>query len=454
MKSLSRRSAIKGSAAAAIAFALPRFSIGQSGPSANSKLNVAVIGVGGRGRFLIDAGLSANENLVAFCDVDEQNAASTYKDFPNIPRYKDFREMLDKLDKRIDAVAIATPDHTHFVATYTAMAMGKHVLTEKPLAHNVWQVRTLRKAAKHFGVVTQMGNQGHAQEGVRLQKEWYEAGIIGEAKEVVVYNNGPKFGPGMHFNRPSRYPVTPQAVPYTLDWDLWKGPTDGSARYNEVFLPKTWRGFYQYGNGQLGDWACHTLDGPFYALGLGAPSLAESINPERVMPGLVPWRSSIRMTFPRKGKAPLKVTWNETYEPKVDPSWGMKEWGRGTRSVIVGEKGCIAAQGYSNSPRIHSEELWKQVRTSLPPKSIPRIKGNHVAEWTNAIKGNGPMPGSNFDYASRLTEAALIGVIAQRTGERVEWDAKNMRITSDDTFNQYVKEPVRRGWEMGDELWR
>ena len=172
------------------------------------------------------------------------------------------------------------------------------------------------------------------------------------------------------------------------------------------------------------------------------------------MPGLVPWRSSIQLVFPRKGKDPLKVTWNETYEPNVDPSWGMKEWGRGTKSVIVGEKGCIAAQGYSNSPRIHSEELWKEVRETLPEKSIPRIKGNHIVEWTNAIKGDGPTPGSNFDYAAQLTEAALIGVIAQKTGERVDWDAKKMRITNNDTLNRYIKEPVRRGWEMGDELWK
>ena len=231
MKNLNRRYFLKGMAAAAASTALPRFSIGSSGPSANSKLNVAIIGAGGRGRASINA--LADEKLVAFCDVDEKTATSTYKDFPDVPRFQDFREMLEKMDKEIDAVVIATPDHTHFVATFSAMAMGKHVLTEKPFVHNVWQARTLSKAANYYNVVTQMGNQGHATEGIRYVKEWYQAGAIGEVDEVIAYNQGPRFGPNRTFQRPSTLPASSQAVPEHLNWDLWKGPTAPNIKYNE-----------------------------------------------------------------------------------------------------------------------------------------------------------------------------------------------------------------------------
>ena len=198
-----------------------------------------------------------------------------------------------KRARKIDAVVIATPDHTHFVATYFSMAAGKHVMTEKPLVHNVWQARTLRKAAKYFNVTTQMGNQGHATEGIRYIKEWYEAGTIGEVDEVIAFNNGPGFGPGRSFRRPSTLPPVSQAVPDHLNWDLWKGPTAPNIKYNEIYLPKSWRGFYQFGNGQLGDWACHTLDAPFWALKLGMPSKVSVRDIEQPWPGIAPGASVV-----------------------------------------------------------------------------------------------------------------------------------------------------------------
>lgn len=446
-----RRQFLQGVVAASALTAFPRFSIGKSGPSANSKLNVAFIGVGGRARTLI-SGLK-NENFVAFCDVDDAWAAKTYSEYPNVPRFEDFREMLDKKGNQIDAVCIAIPDHSHFVATYTAMSLGKHVLTEKPLTHNVWQARTLRKAAKYFNVITQMGNQGHATEGIRYVKEWYQSGAIGEVDEVVTYNPGPKFRPVGSFKRPTRIPPTSQAIPNTLNWDLWKGPTVGDVKYNEIYLPKSWRSFFQFGNGQLGDWACHTLDAMFWALELGMPSSVKVRNVDEKWPGMPALRSIVEWEFPRTGKAPLKLSWHEGYTPDFDPSDGKAEWGKGIGMAMIGTGGTITHGIRPDSPRLYPETYWQDFRRNLPEKKFPRIKGSHIDEWARAIKGEGPMPGSNFDYASRLTEMALLGVLAQKTQKTVEWDSKNMRVTNDEGLNEFIREPVRRGWEMGKEVW-
>jgi predicted dehydrogenase len=441
MNPLNRRHFLKGIAAVAASTTLPLFAIGQSGPSANRKLNVAVIGPGGRGRASINA--LVDENIVAFADVDEVTAAGTYKDFPKVPRFQDFREMMDNMHKEIDAVVIATPDHTHFVATYTAMAMGKH---------NVWQARTLRKAAKHFNVITQMGNQGHATEGIRYVKEWYEAGAIGEVDEVIAYNPGPRFGPDRSFQRPSTLPATSQPVPSHLNWDLWKGPTAPDIKYNEVYLPKSWRGFFQFGNGQLGDWACHTLDAPFWALDLGMPSSVKVRDITEPWPGIVPQTSVVEWEFPREGKNPLKLSWHEGIKPEVNPSNDEVEWGDDFNMAMIGSKGIITHNARPNSPRLYPENYWQDFRKNLPEKKFARIKGNQVDEWVRAIKGEGPTPGSSFEYATRLTEMALLGVLTQKTGKSFKWDTKHMQ-TDDAELNAYIKEPVRRGWEMGDELW-
>lgn len=447
-----RRHFLKSTATVAASLHLPKFAIGSSGPSANSKLNVAIIGSGNRGRASINA--LVDENLVAFCDVDEQTAAPTYKDFPDVPRFQDFREMLDKMDNEIDAVVIATPDHTHFIATYYAMAKGKHVLTEKPLVHNVWQCRTLRKAADYFNVVTQMGNQGHATEGIRYVKEWYQAGAIGEVGEVIAYNGGPRFGPDRSFRYPSTLPPASEAIPSHLNWDLWKGPTAPNIKYNNIYLPKSWRGFWQFGNGQLGDWACHTLDAPFWALDLRMPTSVKVRDIEEPWPGIVPKQSTVEWTFPREGKKPLKMTWYEGHKPSTNPTNGEREWGDDLNMAMIGSKGVIGHNARPNSPRLYPEEYWQEFRKNPPTKTFERIKGNQVDEWVRAIKGEGPTPGSNFHYAARLTEMALLGVLTQKTGKDIEWDTKNMRVTNHPELNALIKEPVRRGWEMGDELWK
>ncbi|MBZ0258173.1 Gfo/Idh/MocA family oxidoreductase, partial [bacterium] len=267
---MKRRSFVKTISAVAGAQTLPLFTITKSAQSANSKLNVAFIGSGGRAGAHVGH-IADNENLVAFCDVDQNRASGSYKKAPDAKHFKDFRVMFDKMANEIDAVCICTPDHTHFVATYNAMALGKHVMTEKPLTHNVWQARTLKKAAHYFKVISQMGNQGHATDEIRQVKEWYESGVTGNVHTVLSAFGGPDFGPGKYFNKPKHFPPEKQPVPDHLDWELWRGPVAKDVEYNSIYVPKQWRGFFDFGNGELGDWACHTLDAPYWALELGSP---------------------------------------------------------------------------------------------------------------------------------------------------------------------------------------
>ncbi len=452
-----RRDFLKTAALVSGAFVVPQFSVGRPGEAANSRLNIAFIGVGGRGSGHVNYFARNDCNIVALCDVDDRRAAGVYKNYPDVPRFKDFRKMLDKWHKDIDAVVISTPDHCHFAATYACMERGIHVMTEKPLCHNVWEARTLKKAAHHFKVITQMGNQGHATPGIRLVKEWYEAGLVGQVTEVVAAFGGPKFGPGKYFTKPAQYPPAAQPVPEGLDWDLWLGPTKGNTAYNEVYVPKSWRGFYNFGNGELGDWTCHTLDAPFWALDLGSPSVVEPILRTESGKDFVPDQSIIRFSFPARGlKKPATLTWYEGgAKPDVQSNWHVDTWPGGM--MMIGDKGAIKTGTRPNDPRLYSEALWQEFLknpSKRPAQSIPRIKGGHQQEWADAIKGDGPLPGSNFDYASGLTELTLLGVLAQRFNTRIEWDSKNMAITNKPELSQYLREPARGGWKYGDEVWK
>ena len=265
MKNLSRRNFLKSTSVASVgALIIPNFiSI-----SPNSKLNIAVIGVGGRGR--ANWSKVPKENIVAMCDVDDVRAAEGYKKYPKAKKYKDFRRMFDEMANEIDAVIISTPDHTHFAATMAAMQLGKHVYVEKPLAHNIWQVRTLQKAANYYGIVSQMGNQGHTTNGIRLIKEWVDADVLGQVKEVHAWHSKVDLKNGTYFVKPDILPPVANEIPETLDWDLWLGQAE-ERPFNTVYAPKSWRGFYDFGNGMLGDWACHTIDAPFWDLEIGMP---------------------------------------------------------------------------------------------------------------------------------------------------------------------------------------
>ena len=420
--------------------------------SPNNRLNFAVIGVGGRG----EASWTQvpQESIVAMCDVDDRQSAEGYKACPKAKRYKDFRKMFDEMAKDIDAVIIATPDHTHFAAAMAAMELGKHVFVEKPLAHNIWQLRVLKQAAKHYGVVSQMGNQGHTTNGIRLVKEWYEAGVLGQVKEVIAWQG--KIDPihDGYFRKPASFPPQEEVIPQGLDWNLWQGPT-AVRPFNNIYAPGTWRGFYDLGNGKLGDWGCHTLDAPFWALDLGMPLSAEGIIPNP-MPdhSWVSEESLVTWQFAARGdKAPVTMKWYEGIEkPAIRPEWGVDKLPDGGM-IMIGDKKTLITGGRPNDARLLvPDEEMKEFLKNAPAQTIPRIgEEQPVQEWVAAIK-NHTLPGSNFDYAASLTEMMQVGILAQRFGGIVNYDAANMKAIGRPELDVHINEPARAGWDYGRNL--
>ncbi len=420
--------------------------------SPNNRLNFAVIGVGGQGR--ASWSQVPLESIVAMCDVDDRMSAEGFKACPGAKKYKDFRKMFDEMGKEIDAVIIATPDHTHFPAAMAAMELGKHVLIEKPLTHNIWQSRTLKKAAKHYGVVSQMGNQGHTTNGIRLVKEWYEAGVLGEVREVIAWQGKIDFVNDYYFDKPDTIPPQAQEIPTGLDWDLWQGPT-AERPFNNIYAPAKWRGFYDLGNGKLGDWCCHTLDAPFWALDLGMPHTVEGTIPNPVPDhSFVAEESLVTWQFGARGnKPPVTMKWYEGIEkPAVRPEWGIDEL-PGGGMIMIGDKKTLITGGRPNDARLLvPEEEMLEFLKNPPAQTIPRVEEERpVQEWVTAIKNN-TLPGSNFDYASDLVEMSQVGVLAQRFGGRLDYDAKNMKVTNRPELDIYIKEPAREGWSYGEGL--
>lgn len=426
------------------AWVAPQFSIARPGPSANNRINLAFIGAGGRG--MINLGGFPEENVVALCDVDDKNAAPAFDAHPKAKRFRDFREMLEKMGPEIDAVIVSTPDHTHFAATMAALRLGKHVFCEKPLAHSVEEVRLIKQAAKHHNVITQMGNQGHATEGIRFVKEWTDAGVLGEVREVEAWFGAINFE-SRFFGRPDVMPPPPVAVPEHLDWNLWLGPRDADTPYNPIYHPRKWRGFYNFGSGLLGDWWCHTLDAPFWALGIGMPNVVESESKIGGSADFVPDAAVTRFEFPARGERPAVVM--RVHEggpgPAIKPEWGLESLPSGGM-IMTGDKASLMTSDRPNSVRLLPEATWRDFRRNPPAKTIPRIRGGHFQEWAEAIRGDGPMPGSSFAYGADLTEASLLGVIAQRFGGRLEYDAANMKITNRPELDAYLQVRARDGW--------
>ncbi len=450
MKNFSRRYFMKtASAAAAGVIFIPNM----ISCSPNNRLNVAVIGVGGRGQACWSQ--VPVESIVAMCDVDDRMSAKGFEACPNAKKYKDFRLMFDEMANDIDAVIIATPDHTHFPAAMAAMELGKHVFVEKPLAHNIWQLRTMKKAAKHYGVVSQMGNQGHTTNGIRLVKEWYEAGILGEVKEVIAWQGKIDFEKDGYFRKPTTFPPQTDNIPEGLYWDLWQGPV-AERPFNKLYAPRTWRGFYDYGNGKLGDWCCHTLDAPFWALDLGLPHTVDAIITDPVPDhSFVAEESLVTWQFPARGnKAPVTMKWYEGFEkPGVRPEWGVDELPR-SGMIMIGDKKTLITGGRPNNARLLvPEEELNEFLKNPPAQTIPRVEEEKpVQEWLEAIR-NQTLPGSNFDYSASLMEMAQVGVLAQRFGGRLDYDAENMKVTNRPELDHYIKEPVREGWRYGENLW-
>jgi predicted dehydrogenase len=457
-----RRTFLKTSALAAAAFTLPRFSIGQTGPAAGSKINVASIGIGNRGWFAVSELLkNPNVNLVAVCDVDQElvdatyakaaelkkTAGLTFPDLNGVPLFRDYREMFAKISDKIDAVTVSTPDHHHYPAAMMAIQRGKHVYVEKPLTHSVGEARALRAAVQKHKVISQMGNQGRATDGIRLIKEWTDAGVLGDVREVRAWS--PPF-PERYFKRPESLPLAAETPPATLDWDLWLGPA-AKRPYNSLYRPEKWRGWWTFGNGMLGDWACHTLDAPFWSLDLGAPSSVEAEVAEVSDQNAPEW-AEVTFRFPARGaKPPVTLKWLEgtSKKPAAPENWDPKVPFPERGMLMLGDKNTLfSPAGRPDSPRLLPNAVMEEFKKNRPPASIPRVAGGPVREWIEAIRGTGPLPGSNFEYSVPLSEMVLLGVVAVRTGKRLEWDTKTGRITNDAALNKYIQITARDGWKV------
>jgi len=441
---ITRRNFMRSTAAAAMAFTIvPNRVFGKDAPS--NKLNIAAIGVGGRGARDL-AGVS-KENIVALCDVDMERAAASIKRYPKAKLYQDFRVMLDK-EKNIDAVIVATPDHTHAVVAMAAIQRRKHVYCEKPLAHSLYEVRMITEAARKYKVATQMGNQGHSVEHIRLLCEWVRDGAIGPVREVHTWSNRPSGGYAfpVAMERPKETPPVPQ----TLDWDLWLGPAKYRP-YHPAYVPAMWRGWLDFGTGALGDMGCHILDPTFWALKLGHPTSVEACTTHyepKVSSETFPVASIVRYKFPARGDMPaVKLTWFDggmmpPRPEELEP--GRKIGDNG--AILIGDKGKILHGSHgAGGARIIPETKMKEYKQ--PPKTIERSNG-HYADWIEACKGGKPAS-SNFDYGGPLTEMVLLGVLAMRMQNRqLEWDPVNMEITNDEEASALINPPYRMGWSL------
>jgi len=436
-----------GTAAVASAFSLvPRHVLG--GPDhkpPSQKLNLAVIGVGGRGRNLLD--WMSSENIVALCDVDARSLAAVGDKWPQATRHRDFRRMLET-QKDIDAVAVATPDHLHFAAAMWAMKNGKHVYCEKPMAHTVEETRILARTARETGVATQMGNQGNADEGVRLMQEWIEAGALGTVREVHCWTNKPVWPQGI--NRP---PDTPP-VPPELDWDLWLGPAPHRP-FHPAYLPFAWRGWWDFGSCSLGDMGCHVLNSPWRALQLGSPTSVEAYS-NGCTDETGPLASLIYYRFPARGDAPpVKLTWYDGHmmPPRPEALEDFYRMGDNEGCLFVGDEASMICGCYGGAPRILPAERMQAFKNT--PKRVPRSIG-HVEEWFAACRG-GPKAGSHFEHAAGLTEVVQLGNVAIRSGAsqtqngypvKLLWDAEAGRVTNLPEANRFLSVEPRAGWTV------
>ena len=438
----SRRTFIQSaSLATAAGLAFPHVLRSQGGGSPNAKLNLACIGVGGRGNAAV--GALKGENLVAFCDVDDARAAPVFKAYPDVPRFKDYRRLFDRMEKQIDAVTISTPDHMHFPIAMVAMALGKHVFVEKPMAHTVAEARIMAKVAKEKKLATQMGNQGHAAEGTRLLKEWYQAGVLGDVTEIHSWTNRPIWPQGV--KAPDHSKLIP-VVPPTLDWNLWLGVA-AERPYDPAYLPFNWRGYWDFGTGALGDMGCHQMDGGFYALDLPAPTSVEA-SAAKATDVSAPVSSIVTYRFAaRAGRPELKWVW---YDGSLLPPLGpWFEEGRTlpeNATFVLGTKAAAIADANYFTVRLVPEAKMQELGPTLPPKTIPRIPGgNHFLEWVGACKGGTPA-GADFEYSARLTEMVLLSNVAVRARRKIEWDSAAMKVTNVPAANAFLTKEYRPGW--------
>jgi predicted dehydrogenase len=393
-------------------------------------LNVAVIGVAGRGGANLN-GVST-ENIVALCDVDANRLAGASKRFPKAETFRDFRAMLDRIADRIDAVVVSTPDHSHAPAAAAAMRLKKHCYCEKPLTHNVVEARLLTELAIENKLATQMGTQIHADENYRRVVELIQSRAIGPVGEVHVWHPGALGGQ----DRPTDAPP----VPDYLDWNLWLGPAP-ERPYHPCYVPGQWRSWWDFGNGTLGDFGCHYMDLPFWALDLKHPTSVEAVGPPTHSETTAP-QLTVRYQFPARGDLPpVHLTWtNGQTRPEILGRLGLEKWSAGV--LFVGKDGMLVAD-YSKRQLLPE----KQFADFKPPKPSISDSIGHHAEWIHACK-NGAATTCPFSYSGVLTEAVLLGNVSYRAGAKLDWDAKNLEATNCPEAEPYLKREYRAGWTL------
>jgi predicted dehydrogenase len=404
--------------------------------SPNEKLDIAVVGVAGRGAANIEE--IQNQNIVALCDVDEKRLDEAAKRFPRAAKYNDFRKMLESPKEKFDAVLVAAADHVHAPASIMAMRLGKHVYCEKPLAHNVYEARLAAETAKKYKRVTQMGTQIHAGANYRRVVELVKSGAIGPVSEVHVFINkvwSPYGDP----------PRVEQPVPEGLHWDLWLGPA-AERPYQTNLHPANWRKWWDFGNGTLGDMGCHYMDLPYWALDLRHPTRISAEGPP-VDPEGTPHWIQVTYDFPARGELPpVQMTWYDGRDrrPAKHAEWDLPK-GADNGVVFVGTDGRHLFADYSQK-RLFPALKYAQFQP--PPKTIPDSVGHHN-EWVRACKANDPTKTTcNFDYSGALSETVLLGNVAYRVGKPLDWDAKNLRATNAPEAEKFLRREYRKGWEL------
>jgi predicted dehydrogenase len=415
----------------------------QPGPS--ERVNVALIGAGGQGASNLRSLLGTNQvNIVAFCEVDDARAAATYRAHPRVPRWVDYRAMLER-QRDIDAVLIAIPDHNHAHAGITAMRMGKHCYCEKPLTHDIWEARQMKEVAARNRVATQMGNHGTAGTQLRRAVEIVQSGAIGDVREVHIWTNRPIWP--QNINRPTGT----AAAPATLDWNQWLG-TAPQRPYNGAYVPFNWRGWWDYGTGALGDMGCHTMNMPFMALKLGSPTsvvaeLTTPLNPETGPEGC-----KVTYQFPAREAMPaVALYWYERRTPPENLMQGYRVSAQrqfsNSGSLLVGARGTLlSADDYGGALHLLPVEQFRDFRDPAP--TLPRSPGHH-REWIDAIRGGRPAMSNFVDYSALLTEVVLLGNVAIRcNGAQVNWDAQEMRATGLPAADPFIRRQYRAGWEL------
>jgi predicted dehydrogenase len=437
---ISRRRFVQNTfAASAAAFAAPQLLRGQGKTSANSKLKVAFIGTANQASADFERIVVGQKvHVVAMCDVDENflDKALEKPEAEEAKRYTDYRKMLEEMDKQIDAIVVAVPDHSHFHASMHALGHGKHLYCEKPLCHDVWEVRKLTETAREKKLVTQMGTQIHGTDNYRRVVEKIQAGAIGKVTRAHSWVGGAYVAQDVGKTPP---------VPKGLNWDLWIGPS-AERPYNAQLHPFWWRGYWDYGGGKLADMACHHMDLPTWALGLTAPTTIQSHGPDPDPISGPAWQT-VDYHYPAVGdRDAVHLTWyhGDRLPPAFETGKLPKDWGDGT--LFEGEKGMLLAS--YGGHKLFPEESFKDYKA--PDPTIPNNKGGHYDEWVQACLDNKPESClCRFDYSGPLTEAVQLGVVSHRCGNvKLEWDAKTAKVTNVADAAKFMKREYRKGWEI------